>query len=173
MDIPLLIDICDIWVEFNEDVKNSDTELEKTITYAETIEGVLTQRDSAWDKLRDLVTPEIAAGFHALFYFAYDYGFTEYYESLYPRYLLEIRGEIDHGQQTIQDQFMHVFDKANFLHHLLQSLYALGHRTTAEQIIARHDIAHAFHWLDKARSGELFTPPDFAQYPTDCFAEDI
>lgn len=173
MDTPLLIDICDIWVEFNEDIKNSDTELETTITYAEAIEGVLTQRDSAWSKLRDLVTPEITAGSHALFYFAYDYGFTEYYESLYPRYLLEIRGEIDHGQQTIRDQFMHVFDKTNFLDHLLQSLYALGHRTTAEQIIARQDVAHAFHWLDKARSGELFTPPDFAQYPTDCFAENI
>ncbi|MCE0459938.1 hypothetical protein [Pseudomonas uvaldensis] len=171
IEIPLLIDICDIWVEFNEDIKNSDSEPESTITYAELIRGVLIQRDSAWSKLQHLVTPEVTAGLHALFYFAYDYAFTEYYESLYAGYLPEIRGEIDHGQQSIREQFMHVFDKTNFLHHLVQSLYALGHRTTAEQIIAKHDIAHAFHWLDNARSGELFMPPDFAQYPTEILAD--
>ncbi|UZE02176.1 hypothetical protein [Pseudomonas mediterranea] len=171
IDTPLLIDICDIWIEFNEDIKNSDSQPDTIITYAELIRDVIIQRDSAWGKLRHLVTPEITAGLHALFYFAYDYAFPEYYEFLYPRYLSEIRSGIDLGQDTTRDQFMHIFGKTNFLHHLIQSLYALSHRTTAEQIIAKHDIAHAFHWLDKARSGELFMPPDFAQYPTELFIE--
>ncbi|WP_133244109.1 MULTISPECIES: hypothetical protein [unclassified Pseudomonas] len=171
IDSPLLIDICDIWIEFNENIKNPESEPEVTTSYAELIKDMLTQRDSAWEKLQHLITPELTAGFHALFYFAYDFAFTEYYELLYSRYLSEVKNEIDHDHQTIRDQFMHVFDKTNFLHHLIQSLYALGHRTTAEHVIAKHDIGHAFHWLDNARNGELFMPPDFAEYPTDLFVE--
>lgn len=164
--LPQLLHIIDIWIESNQEIKTPQTQQDEdiTITFAELLSEMISDNSSRYD-LENIATPELTAGLHALFYFAYDYTFTEYYELLYFRYASEISNQANIDQDSIRHEFMHVFEKSNFLHHVIQSLYALGHHILAEQIIANHNIEHAFHWLNEARSGSLFALPVFAQYP--------
>lgn len=168
-----LLHIIDIWIESNQEIKTPQTQQDEgiTITFAELLSETISD-NSSWYDLENIVTPELTAGLHALFYFAYDYAFTEYYESLYSRYASEINDQANIDQDSIRQEFMHVFYKSNFLHHIIQSLYALGHHILAEQIISHHNIEHAFHWLNEARSGSLFALPVFAQYPKNPTKED-
>ncbi|WLG91590.1 hypothetical protein [Pseudomonas cucumis] len=163
---PLLLHIIDAWIESNPEIKTQhNQQTSNIVTYEELFSEMLSHSNSPWSDLERLATPELTAGLHALFYFAYDHTFTEYYESLYSRYLAEINAQANLNQDSIRHEFMHVFDKSNFLHHIIQSLYALGHHAVAEQVIVNHNLEHAFHWLSEARSGALFAPPEFAQYP--------
>jgi hypothetical protein len=161
-----LIHIIDIWIESNPDIKKPNVQPDyDVITFPEALTETLTQSSVSWNALKSLVNPELAAGLHALFYFAYDSIFTEYYQSLFSRFLDEISIQAQNDQDSLRHEFMHVYEKTNFLHHTIQSLYALGQRDLAEHVIAKHSIEHAFHWLDQARRGTLFAPPTFAQYP--------
>lgn len=115
--------------------------------------------------LEVFATAESTAGLHALFYYAYDLRFSEHYEQLYQHYLNEMTAIAKRNSDELHRELRHVFNKSNFLHHLIQSLYALGHFPLAEKIIAEHEIEHIFDWLTQARNGELFKYPEFAQYP--------
>lgn len=117
-----------------------------------------------WPALSQVLTPEFVAGIRALFYFARDKVYVERYDSLYEYEFAKSRADFELGDVQVKDSFMHVFRKSNVMDNILMSLYALGHRDLAETLISRYEVESAFHWLGDARSGELFSYPDFAGY---------
>lgn len=155
-----------VWISDNEDLKRMPQHQDDDSISGPTLFAELFRRPRVdWNLLQHLETPETTAGLQALFYFAYDFKFTEFYTKTYDRFLGELTLAEKSQTSALRTELRHVFDKSNFAHHLIQSLYALGHFSLAEKIIAEHGIEHAFYWLSDARSGALFEFPEFAQYP--------
>lgn len=157
-----------VWISENEDLKQIpplDEDEDDHDRFSTELANLFRLPRVDWSLLQHLETPEATAGLHALFYFSYDFKFSETYIKTFDRFLAQLT-EIDRrGDGALRAELRHVFDKSNFAHHLIQSLYTLGHSSLAEKIIAEHGIEHAFSWLCDARSGALFEYPEFAQYP--------
>lgn len=157
-----------IWISENEDLKHMPPPYENEddcYTFSTELAELFRRPRVDWSLLQHLETPEATAGLHALFYFAYDFKFSESYIKTYDRFLVELTVIGRREASALRAELRHIFDKSNFAHHLIQSLFMLGHSSLAEKIIAEHGIEHAFAWLCDARSGALFEHPEFAQYP--------
>jgi hypothetical protein len=120
--------------------------------------------DAIWIEVEGRLTPEYLAGLHALFYFSLNKLYVEFYENLYRVTISEINSNFKVGAQEVRESFMHIFDKTNVLHSILISLFALGHNSLAEAIVDRYRVDSSLKWLERCRSGELFSYPDFAKY---------
>ncbi|OCW20931.1 hypothetical protein C9382_11755 [Pseudomonas aylmerensis] len=121
-------------------------------------------RQSVWSEFEEKLTPEYLAGLHTLFYFARDKLYTEFYIELYKSTVSEINSYFRVGIQNVRESFMHIFDKTNALSNIVTSLFALGHSDLAEAIVDRYQVDSSLKWLERSRSGELFSYPDFAKY---------
>jgi len=157
------------WMVDNADLKQhprpeqdeEDTSLLSSANLAE----FLRRPRADWKSIEHIATPESTAGLHALFYFAYDFRFSEYYTKIYDQNLREMSIIANNSPEELTNELRHIFEKANFIYHLIQSLYILGHASLAEKIIAEHEIEHAISWLSEARKGQLLEYPVYAQYP--------
>lgn len=121
-------------------------------------------KKSCWEFFADRVSAEYLAGLESLFYFARDKSMTEHYKRIYIRHLRGAQAIINNGTSNLRNDFMHIFTKSNAIDNIILSLYALGHRKLAEQIIHTHDLQLAFHWIEDARSGALYSYPSYAGY---------
>lgn len=121
-------------------------------------------RQTAWNELGKKLTPEYLAGIHALYYFSRAKLYTEFYDKLYDRTVLEISRCFKSGMQAVEESCMHIFEKTNFLSNTVTSLFALGHSSLAEAIIEKYQVDSSLKWLEGCRSGRLFSYPNFAGY---------
>lgn len=157
------------WVQENPDIKeppNEDitvSDFSSAALFAE-IRSRSQSNNRCWELFADRVTAEYLAGLESLFYFARDSLMTEYYSRIYPIHLEQAQANLSRGNSDLRTDFMHIFTKSNALDNIIWSLYALGHNQLAEQIIHTHDLHVAFHWLDDARSGELYLYPSYSGY---------
>ncbi|MNJ38765.1 hypothetical protein D3C77_336180 [compost metagenome] len=160
-------ELATIWIDDNADIKhlNTDNDILAASAASIALEELFNQRRTDWSALEKLATPEKTAGLHSLFYFAYDHKFTEYYERIHTHHLAKMQILATQENAAIKKQLKNIYHKANFLHHIIKSLFILGHSALAERIISNHGIEHAFSWISEARNGELSQYPDFAQYP--------
>lgn len=131
------------------------------------IEDIIRQAEArriALENLKKFISPEYVAGIQSLFYFARDKGFSEYYKSSFEYNLRVTTASLKTSFKHLKHDFSHIFFKTNAMSNILLSLFALGHYKLAEEYIKTHNIEKTFHWLENARSGELFTYPDIARY---------
>lgn len=122
------------------------------------------RRESVWSEFKDIIRPELLAGFNALYYFSINKTFVEYYDRLYSSELKESIFYFEQGDDGVRQSFFHIFEKTNAMSCLLMSLFALGHSRLAERAVEKYGVDPTLHWLDKARSGELFAFPEYAKY---------
>nr|WP_127882170.1 hypothetical protein [Pseudomonas carnis] len=161
----------DLWAPQNPHVKITE-ESESIFDYftigtEELIRDIVERANSetiVWDTFSKILTPESLAGLHTLFYFARDRTYVERYEKIYLQELTESTAYFEWGGDNVKNSFMHVFRKSNAMDNILMSLFALGHNAFAEEIVSRYSVDQAFHWLNDARNGHLFSYPDFAMY---------
>jgi hypothetical protein len=130
----------------------------------DTIKNRAAARYHVWKEFEPKLTPGYLAGLHTLFYFARDNLYVEFYGELYEATISEINGSFKIGKSDIERSFMHVFDKTNAMANIVMSLFALGHNGLGEAIVERYQVDPSFKWLQKIRSGELFSYPEFAGY---------
>lgn len=166
-----IFEFFDLWVPQNPHVQGHESVEEVSGYSRENSEKFIkdmVERAAAarvvWNTFSQILSPEYLAGIHTLFYFARDKTYVEFYDRLYAQEFAESTTYFGWGGDHVKDSFMHVFNKSNAMHNMLITLYALGHNELAEEIIGRYGVDHAFHWLDDARSGQLFAYPDFAKY---------
>jgi len=161
----------DLWAPQNPHIKiieDSDSIFDYSMEGTEElIRGIVERAKTAtivWDTFSKILTPESLAGLHALFYFARDKTYVEYYEKLYLHELTESTAYFGWGGYNVKNSFTHIFNKSNAMDNILMTLFALGHNAFAEEIISRYSVDQAFHWINDARNGHLFSYPDFAMY---------
>lgn len=162
----------DCWIKLNSNVKERGDDFEREFDFScydhermiEEMHERVRITSEIWPVLSRALNPEFIAGIRSLFYFARDKEYTEYYGVLYEYELSESKECFKMGEIKLKDNFMHIFRKSNAMDNILMSLYALGHRDLAEDLISRYEVEAAFHWLGEARSGQLFSYPDFAGY---------
>lgn len=162
-----LISFFDEWIKLHPDASGQDNndvaELGSQAMLEEIINSFAVERE-VWDSLSARLTPKFLAGMKALFYFARDKTFVEYYSVIYARYLKELQFYCDKDDQGFKESFRHLIQKTNALENVLITLFALGNASLAELLIERYSFARNYYWIEKARSGELFGYPEFAGY---------
>lgn len=120
-------------------------------------------KEDMWEKLSSIITPQILAGFKALFYFARDKRFSEYYVFQYECELKEASFDFN-NKEKFKNSFFHLYDKTNLIDNFIISLFFLKHHEIANRLISRYELHNAFSWLEEARSRELFILPDICGY---------
>lgn len=162
-----LISFFDEWIKLYPDSREQDksdvVEFGSESMLQEIIDSFAVER-AIWDSLSVSLTPEFLAGMKALFYFARDKAFVEYYSVIYASYLKESQMYFDRDRQGFKESFRHLIRKTNALENVLVTLFALGRSQLAELLIERYSFAKNYYWIEKARSGALFRYPDFAGY---------
>lgn len=163
-----LLRFIEIWLKENPDFRKDQDKPYTEIKFDN--ESMLARilarsvpRNQTWDSFNGEVDAEYLAGIEALFYFARDREFVEYYDRLYERQLAQANSTLAHNA-SLKDDFMHIFNKSNAIDNFLISLFALHHVELAESIITTYELKNAFKWLEDARSRRLFSYPDFAKY---------
>lgn len=121
------------------------------------------KHQDVWGAFSSHVSAGYLAGIEALFYFSRDKVLVEYYGTIYGNHLREANVALK-SKDNLKDDFMHIFTKTNALDSILISLYALGYINLAEKIIGKYDLERSLRWLGDARTGHLFSYPDFAGY---------
>ncbi|KPZ01329.1 Uncharacterized protein ALO43_02774 [Pseudomonas tremae] len=159
----------DHWIKQNPQLPEEDTS-DLGLDYFANRKSMLAElisrgdaRKLFWEELEGILTPEVLAGLHALFYFSNNRLYVEYYDTVYRSELAEASHLFRSSNDEIRNSLTHIFDKTNAMTSILISLYALGHQVAAEYILERYGI-ESFHWLEAARSGELFAYPLYAGY---------
>ena len=137
---------------------------DRTESMLDSIKERASTRSLVLSEFETRLTPEYLAGLHTLFYFARDRLYIEFYVELYENTLPKINGDFRVGIQSIRESFMNIFDKTNAMSNMVTSLFALGHNFLAEAIVDRYQVDSSLKWLERSRSGELFSYPDFARY---------
>ncbi|EKD96557.1 MAG: hypothetical protein ACD_23C01400G0003 [uncultured bacterium] len=122
------------------------------------------QLSKSWNVISETLTPEILAGLKALFYFARDKEFSESYISTYEYMLKESKIYFEDSVDYVKRSFSHLFEKTNFLHNVLVSLYFLGYSILSEELIEHYDVKKTLPLIERARTRELFQKPDFCGY---------
>lgn len=169
INLEQLVVFFDHWIKQNPQTPNEDTS-DLGLDYFAHRESMLAEmisraeaRQLIWEELGSILTPEILAGLHALFYFSNNRLHVEYYDRVYSAGLAEASHLFRSSNDEIKQSLMHIFEKTSAMASILISLFALGHQVAAEHILARYGI-ESFRWLEDARSGELFSYPLYAGY---------
>lgn len=157
------------WLKENPETKEPPSlELEVNDYIAPDIFSIIfsqaQNKKNCWELFANRISAEYLAGLESLFYFARDKTMTEHYKRIYIRHLRGAQVAMKGEASNLRNDFMHIFTKSNAIDNIILSLYALGHRNLAEQIIDTHDLQLAFHWLEDARSGALYSYPSYAGY---------
>lgn len=163
-----LVFFIEAWIKDNPEIKKAPNNLDEMIQLDhKSLLAKLISKSSyirtTWDELAQEVSASYLAGIESLFYFARNKTFVEYYETIYQIHTREANNTLKLNE-NLKNEFMHIFNKSNALDNILISLYALGHTSLAETIIHDHDLEYSFRWLNDARSGHLFSYPDYADY---------
>lgn len=116
-------------------------------------------RTEVWSLVKSDLTPEKMAGVSALFYFARELDFSESYIRIYEIGLKEAQATFADSEDSVKEQYFHLFDKTNAIYNILQSLYFLRKRELADRLVAAHSLDEKFSWLGDARSRILFRKP--------------
>jgi hypothetical protein len=107
------------------------------------------------EKLENTFTAEYLAGLNAIFYFARELDFSERYNLIY-QYELECATSIENNINEKKKNFLHVFNKGNFLDNVLMSLYFLHFHDLAERIVDRYELNDVLEFLEDARTRATF-----------------
>ncbi|HCF5744499.1 hypothetical protein JEZ23_21060 [Pseudomonas aeruginosa] len=171
MDREQILVFFDLWVPQNPHVLEAREPVIESYDSSEGIRTLIAEMveradvgSKVWKEISHRITPEFLAGINALFYFARDKTYVEFYDRLYAQELAESNTYFQWGGDHVKNSFMHIYQKANAMDNMLISLYALGHASLAEEILERYGVGHNFDWLESARSGQLFDYPEYAQY---------
>lgn len=164
-----LIWFLDFWMELNPEILSRQCTESVMIKFdvdsiMESLERDANVERKFWENLNGYLTPEILAGLNTIFYFARYKKFSERYVTTYENELKESTMYFDEDSYSVRTSFMHIAKKANFFDNLVISLFFLHYDDLAEELIEIYDVSHAFNWLDKARTRELFTLPELAGY---------
>lgn len=109
-----------------------------------------------WKEVKLELSAEELAGLSALFYFARNLRFSEYYITQFESDLKEAQLTFRDSQGSVRSAYFHLLDKTNALENILLSLYFLRKSELADKLVTTHDLESRFSWLDKARTGVLF-----------------
>lgn len=113
-------------------------------------------KQPALSQVKSLFTPEKLAGLSALFYFARDLQYSEYYVECYHKELEEINALFKTSRVDVKSYFSHVFDKSNAAKNIILSLYFLRKNKYAEKVVSDYELEGVFRWLNKARERSIF-----------------
>lgn len=165
-----LFDFFDAWTEQNTEYI-APSQNDELFTYSEASNSMLgdiieraKRRTKIQNKFKTTITPEYLAGLHTLFYFSYERQFSEHYAALYD---IEFREKSSapkpNKNESIKD-FMHIFDKTNAMQNIITSLFSIGHKEIAEEIIEKYKVSDSVGWIEDARRCASMLYPDFAKY---------
>lgn len=170
INIEQLIMFFDRWVLQNPNslnAKGTDLGLDywdRSESMLEEMKDRAINRNLVWTAFADVLTPEVLAGFSALFYFSRDHKHVELYPRIYEWELQDVIPLFKGDSAGVKPAFMHIFEKTNALSNMVISLFALGHTESAEIIVRRYNVDPALSWLEKSRNREMFSYPSFAGY---------
>lgn len=167
--------LLDEWVAINPEVSNrslgtlgfevvSTSDTDSMVKAFQKSQESRAARNVVWEKLKDVITPEKLAGIKALFYFARELKFCEYYLITYEYELKEASSYHKSNDKEFKNSFMHLFSKSNFVENIIESLYFLKHTELADQIISRYELSESFSWIEGAKSRDKFKLPDICGY---------
>jgi len=169
-----LIEFITEWMKLNESIKTchlsegkfdvlSSDDADGLIKCFEEIKVRQKIKNEIWEAYGKLLSAAELSGLKALFYFARDLQFSEYYVMTYEYELKEAK----YNQKNVSEfrkSFIHLLDKSNFLDNSLTSLYFLQHNELADQIVEKFQVERAFPWLERAKDRTLFSLPIYTQY---------
>ncbi|MDV7210970.1 hypothetical protein [Azotobacter beijerinckii] len=116
-------------------------------------------KSEIWSEISTTVTHGFLAGIRALFYFARDKAYVEYYPVVYNCEM----NEAQHlSGDMLKTSFTDILEKTNALRNILISLFAIGHIDLAETLIARLGVVADY--IEKSRTRAIFSCPEFADY---------
>jgi hypothetical protein len=144
-----------IWFEHHErsicrvQDKNSDKD------YMEEVFHSLKASYRAWASAKEFITPEIMAGLVSLFYFSFDFEFSELYVEKYSDEL-KLSQAYFLREEEVKTNFNDLINKTNALENIVASLYFLGFLNDAESIVNDYVFLNDSILVEKARSRELF-----------------
>lgn len=123
--------------------------------YTEEVFHSLNASHESWSKAKKFITPEIMAGLVSLFYFSFDFEFSEFYVERY-RNELKLSKAYFQNEREIKTNFYDLVHKMNALENIVASLYFLGFLDDAESIFNDYDYLNSSVLVNKARSREMF-----------------
>jgi hypothetical protein len=91
-------------------------------------------RGEIWNAMGPQLSPEMLAGFRALFYFAREMEFSERYVRIYASELLEASAAHKRSDDEVKTLFFSILSKTNALDNFLKSLYFLQKNELAERL---------------------------------------
>lgn len=144
-------------VDFDENKDDYDAWLSSMTRNAEI-------RQKVWAQIQPKLSAELLAGIYALFYFARELDFAEHYTLIYKDYLGEAQAALASSENSIRTEYFHLFEKTNAIYNILQSLYFLKKNNIAERLVSEHNLENKFSWIDAARSGAMFSKPNYCGY---------
>lgn len=167
--------LLDEWVAINPEVSNrnydtigfevvSTSDTDSMIKAFQKSQESKTARNLAWEKLNNVITSEKLAAIKALFYFARELRFCEYYLTIYEQEFKEASSYYQLNNDEFKKSFMHLFRKSNFIDNIIESLYFLKHNELADEIISQYGLSESFPWLEEAKSRDKFKLPDMCGY---------
>lgn len=138
-------------------IQEAESEVPDIDSMLQDIKDGIAALEKSWGIFKIEYSLENLAGIAALFYFARNHCYVEDYERQYSSSLAELNalGDIESALES----YRHLVNKVNALENVSLSLYALGYTSLADELVARFDFGANFHWLNSARSGELFDEP--------------
>lgn len=121
-------------------------------------------RGAVWRDVEGLINPETLAGLNAIYYFAQNKTFVEYYDRFYLSELNDSQRSFERGIDEVQQSFFHIFGKMNAVTNFAISFFALGQIELAELLISKYKVDNNLNWVRRARTRELFEFPSYAGY---------
>ncbi|WP_420390436.1 hypothetical protein [Marinobacter sp.] len=88
----------------------------------------------------------------ALYYFAYDLGYSERYRHIAEREKRTLAALKDGGQDQYEDAVLHLIDKTDAFQKVITSLLFLNQNSVANDAISRYELPETLEWLQPARN---------------------
>jgi hypothetical protein len=120
------------WLKLHDrtsDTLDSEARVNEMIRYAAMLREI-------WNAMGPQLTPEMLAGFRALFYFAREMEFSERYVRIYASELLEASAAHKRSDDEVKTLFFSILSKTNALDNFLKSLYFLQKNELAERLVS-------------------------------------
>jgi hypothetical protein len=131
-----IVTFVNYWLKFHDQppsTLDSETRLDAIVRDA-------AMRGEIWTGMSPQLTPEMLAGFRALFYFAREMGFSERYERIYDVEFAETSSEHSSSKDEMKTRFFDLLSKTNAIRNFLISLYFLQKNELAKRLSSAPDL---------------------------------
>ena len=163
-----VLEFFDYWSELHPPTDDDDDDDEANSLFDANYETMIKEitdrariKSKAWEAMEPILAAKVVAGLRALYYFARDKDYVEYYPKLY-RHELNI---LNNHPTDIKRSFNHIFEKTNALRNVLITLFAIGNTGLAEMLLKSYTVDPAF--IESLKKRALFHFPDIAVYDTE------